>query len=325
MTTAKEVAKAANVALPTAYEALRGAGRLRPATRQRVLDAADRLNYKPSAAARALNNHTTRQIGLIGKLHPVNVDTYIGANAALLEADRVMSIFTYKDENLGPMQQRAFRERMFDGMVVIDQVPNEIYDELEQIEHCVWANTDRSATYDCIQRNEFAVGQTAAKQLLDAGWRDLVFVYGPMSQEHYSQQERLRGIRDVAEAAGANVHPVLCPEAGTSWRQLDERLTPYLNDSAFIFSDTYRVRAMQTMFLHRGLLPGRDVSIVCCDDTQEFVLTWPELSRASFDRSDLGRQAVEMLIRRINTGKPQPSILVDSNWVAGQTIAQRSR
>lgn len=320
MTTAKQVAEAANVALPTAYEALRGAGRLAPETRRRVLEAATRLNYKPSAAARAMNRGQTGQIGVIGKLHPVSVEAYRGASSAILRHGKVFSLFTYDDQTLEAVQRRAFQERMFDGMIVVDQVPEELHDELVRIEHCVWANTNRNETHDCIRRDELGVGRRVGAELVRAGWPEIVFVYGPAENQHYAHADRLNGLRAVAEESGVVVHELLCPESGTNWHQLDERLAGYFDRAAFVFSDAYRVRAMQTVLLSRGLMPGRDVSVVCCDDIRDFQLAWPELSRAGFDRIELGSLASDMLIERIRSGQPQVSQTLDFEWCPGQTI-----
>ncbi len=288
-----------------------------------MLDAARRLNFKPSAAARAVARRTTNQIGIIGKLHPVNTETYLGANSAILEANWMMSLLVYEQSNLDDLQRNAFKERLFDGLVVVDQIPDQIESELKLETNCIWVNTDRQEVFDCIMRDEFEVGRQAGQALLDAGWRELVFIYGPNREVHYSHRDRLRGIEDVAKKVGVVVHKVGCPEAGTRWRELDGYLSPYFGRGAFVFSDAYRVRAMQTVCMNRRLRPGRDVSVVCCDDISEFEMVWPELSRARFDRRQMGRLAVGMLLDRLKDGRPQHSRTIDCDWHAGETIAAR--
>ena len=54
MTTLKDIAVAAGVDTMTVSRGLRGEGRMAPATRNRVLETARRLGYKPNAAARAV-------------------------------------------------------------------------------------------------------------------------------------------------------------------------------------------------------------------------------------------------------------------------------
>lgn len=59
----RDVAAAAGVSITTVSDALNGKGRLPDATRRHVREVADRLGYRPSAAARTLR---TGKSGLIG-------------------------------------------------------------------------------------------------------------------------------------------------------------------------------------------------------------------------------------------------------------------
>src|SRR5689334_8171764 len=61
----REVAAAAGVSITTVSDALNGKGRLPELTRQHVRDTADRLGYRPSAAARTLRTGRSGVIGLI--------------------------------------------------------------------------------------------------------------------------------------------------------------------------------------------------------------------------------------------------------------------
>ena len=64
MTTIKDVAKLAKVSVTSASYALNGIGTISAATRKRVLDAAEELNFHPNAFARNLKNRKTRTIGV---------------------------------------------------------------------------------------------------------------------------------------------------------------------------------------------------------------------------------------------------------------------
>ena len=64
MITIKDVAKRANVSITSASYALNGTGTISEATRQRVLQAAEDLNYHPNAFARHLKKQKTRTLGV---------------------------------------------------------------------------------------------------------------------------------------------------------------------------------------------------------------------------------------------------------------------
>src|SRR5512143_396382 len=64
MTTIKDVAKHARVSITSASYALNSTGTISAATRKRVLEAAEELNYHPNAFARHLKKRKTRTIGV---------------------------------------------------------------------------------------------------------------------------------------------------------------------------------------------------------------------------------------------------------------------
>src|SRR5918912_2775206 len=61
----RDVAAAAGVSITTVSDALNGKGRLPDTTRKHVRDTADRLGYRPSAAARTLRTGRSGLIGLM--------------------------------------------------------------------------------------------------------------------------------------------------------------------------------------------------------------------------------------------------------------------
>lgn len=65
MPTIRDVAKLAGVSTATVSHVLNNSRVVRPETRQQVLDAIKRLNYRPSAIARSLTTNITRSIGVL--------------------------------------------------------------------------------------------------------------------------------------------------------------------------------------------------------------------------------------------------------------------
>jgi hypothetical protein len=61
----KDVAALAETSLTTAARALNGFGSVSAQTRNRVLDAAERLNYRPNLQAKGLGQRSSRSIGLV--------------------------------------------------------------------------------------------------------------------------------------------------------------------------------------------------------------------------------------------------------------------
>ena len=63
--TIKDIAKEAHVSFATVSRAFNGVYGVRPSTRKRILEIAERLNYTPNGIARGLVRKQTKTIGLI--------------------------------------------------------------------------------------------------------------------------------------------------------------------------------------------------------------------------------------------------------------------
>ena len=63
--TLNDVAALAGVSVATASKAINGRNEVAPATRSRVLEAADKLSFQPNALAKALISGRTRTVGLL--------------------------------------------------------------------------------------------------------------------------------------------------------------------------------------------------------------------------------------------------------------------
>ncbi len=325
--TAKDVARLAGVALPTAYEALRGNGRLAAQTEQRVLDAARQLGFRPSSAARSVKTRRTNRIGLIAKNHPVVMEAILGVNAVLQDSGHQLSIFPFDEHNADRIIEQAFRETSFDGMLSIDLINEPIELQLAAETHCVWVNTNQWHDSSCLRRDEHAVGRLVGDALAESGWRRWAFIYGrtPHRREpHFSTADRLAGLRESAAEHDAHVTS-LRTHAAPMTRQVLQRQLERVDgwrdgEVALVFSDNYRVRVMLDLLAHERLVPGCDVSFACCDDAKEFEIVWPELSRARFNRQAMGEQAARMLVDQIAAGQPSPSRRLVPQWHLGQTL-----
>src|SRR6201992_2203697 len=83
--TIRDVASAAGVSIGTASKALNGQGRLRPETRSRVTEAAERLGFAPHVLAQGLPGGRTYTVGMIttDSFGRFSIPVMLGAEDAL--------------------------------------------------------------------------------------------------------------------------------------------------------------------------------------------------------------------------------------------------
>ncbi len=73
MTSIRDVARHAKVSVGTVSNVLNDSPLVKDATRQRVLEAIEQLNFHPAAAARSLSTNRTNTIGMVRtELRPYN-------------------------------------------------------------------------------------------------------------------------------------------------------------------------------------------------------------------------------------------------------------
>jgi LacI family transcriptional regulator len=310
--TISDVATLAAVSVGTASKALNGNGSLRPETRQRVLHAAERLGFRPNAAARALNEGRTYTVGMIttDSIGRFSIPILMGAEDAL-GAGR-MSVFLC-DARDDPIREeyylRTLLGRRVDGIIVTGRRsqarPPIAADQPVPVVYAFISSTDPA---DCsVVPDEVGGARKAIEHLLAIGRRRVVHVTGP--EHHHSAQVR-------AAAAGARLAqdgldlavPPLFGQWSERWgRQAVSLLISSGASFDAVFCGSDQIARGVADGLHAvGLrIPG-DVALVGFDNWDVMALACqPPLTSVDMDLEGLGRTAANLLLTAIN-GEPAP-------------------
>ena len=333
--TLRLVAERAGVAAITASRILNGSRTASPiasATRERVEAAARELGYRVDSSARAMRQQRSGQVGAIlvnrgGDLltNPSAFEFVMGLNAGLGEDGLLLSLVRIQEVEAAesPMAIRALDERLFDGFVVISHLPPSILARLEQqAETTVWLDTDVDRPTCCVRRDEQHAAH-AALELLLARRRRILWPVRPTDylRGHYSHVERDAAVRARCATLGVTLEPV--PLGGAGDPNALAPLAAALSrgpDAGLLLNDPSLARVCLGMLAERGVVPGRDLGIACCDADAQLAQQWPALSRVQVARDSLGRQAGRMLATLIREpAAPPPSLLITSPVVPGRT------
>ncbi len=338
MATLREIAEAADVSVYTVSMVLNGKarqGRISTDRARQIEDIAARLNYRPHAAARAMRNRKTRQIGVLVPnnpgnrfTHPLAYETILGINEGLQGQGYVAALTRIDDVKSDlARNSRVFQEHMLDGMIVLDSMPPEVERRLEElIPTCMWCDSNVWRDVCCVRRDEAQAGRLAAEQALAMGYRDITFLgYRTEHAVHFSFTERRDAVRRTLAAAGIELIEVgePTPEDIEARRRLIDRLAP---DHLIICNSIYQAHAMRSMGEEAGLIPGRDYGLISCDDMKQLDRLWPSLARVSFDRYEMGVAAAQLMFAALNQAPADcPSVLISSQWIAGSTAKSREK
>jgi LacI family transcriptional regulator len=328
--TLKQIAKHVGVSHQAVSYALNNKpGQVSDATRKKVLDAAERLGYRPHTAARAMRDQKTRQVGILVPnspgdrfTHPLAYETILGVNEGLQKAGYI-AVLTRIDDIQADLaeQSRVFEEHALDGMIVLDSMPEDVEQRLEShIGDVVWCDSDVWRPTGCVRRDEHAAGRLAANAVLDAGYRQvLMMTYPKPHRVHYSAAHRFEGVSDVLAQAGVKLQILSEPPVGATAAQRARVAARLKSDRAIICNSIYQANTLRDIANTNGLIPGRDFGLACCDDQHQLDRLWPGLTRVSFDRYAMGLQAAELLITQLDAGDPAPSIADFCDLIRGDT------
>lgn len=326
MTTLRDIASQADVSIATVSDVLNGkyAGMGPRAQRraQQIQAIADQLGYRPDAAARAIKTRRRRTIGVVVQSHGLVLETLLGLSDGLQEAGYLVVNIPFNQTTDRTLESRIFSERVTDGIVVVDGVPDRLVSTLETAGPTVWVNANVWHERGCVRRDEVAAGRAAAEGLAALGYRRIVYVGPQPDAHHFAFADRFAGVREVAQTHKLEVEVAHVGMTATG-EEIDALLPSLDPETAVLAADAYQVRRLQNGFMRRRLSPGTDFALACCDDAEDFNLMWPELARVKFDRYLMGRQAAELMLETLQADAACASRRFEGEFMPGDSARRR--
>jgi LacI family transcriptional regulator len=309
--TITDVARLAAVSAGTASKALNGRGGMRPATAQRVREAAQALGYQPNALARGLVAGRTFTVGLIttDSFGRFSIPVMQGAEDAL--APGQISVFLCESRGDRIREQHHLRtllERRVDGIIVTSRRQ----DAREPIGRDLPVPVVYAMTYSAdpadlsLVPDDEGGGALAVAHLLSTGRTRIGHVTGPRR----FAAARLRAEGALAALAGAGLEPAggspLFGEWSEEWgRQAIDvllRRTPDL-DAVFCGNDQI-ARGVADAARESGRRVPDDIALVGFDNWAPIAEACrPPLTTVDMNLRELGQAAGERLLAAI-AGRP---------------------
>ena len=334
MSNLREIAIATGVCVETVSRVLNGKykGRTKDsrAMMRLIKKEAERVNYRPNNAARAMRTNSTGLIGVVieeGGLrtYPVFTEILQGADQVLKESGYVLTVSSLNGIEETTLDSRIFKEHLIDGLLVFDtaheQSPKKM---IKAISNCVLVNTNTWLPYGCVRRDEYATGKLAGNELKKLGYKKAFYFDSEYTEYepkvfHYSSVERLKGFLESFSGEGLETTVVGIGTGGVlAW--LEEYRCQIKPDSVVIAGQNLRLFCLISALAQIDLKAGIDFGLASLDDETGLLASFPAVSRVSFPRVEIGKIAGQMLIDLIagNKNKCQ-SVKIKGEWIAGET------
>jgi LacI family transcriptional regulator len=306
--TIREVASLAGVSVGTASKALNGRGKLRPETRQLVLDAARRLNFQPNHLARSLVRGRTFTVGLLTS------DSFgrfvIPVMQGIEDALGAGKIAVYLCDARGDAIREQYYlssllTRRVDGIVVSGRRvdPREPIGGGTLPVPVVYAFSQSTDPNDLsVVPDDRHGGQLAVRHLIDAGRRKIAHITGPTRFE--AVRLRHEGARLAAEEAGLELAAdrVIAGTWSEEWgREAAALLLQRHSDVDAVFCGSDQIaRGAADAFRELGVRVPDDVALVGYDNWEVLAAsTRPPLTTVDPCLEEVGRTAARLLLSRI--------------------------
>jgi LacI family transcriptional regulator len=325
-----EVARVAGLSVATVSRALNDKGPVRAETRQRVLDAVERLGYVPHSAARMLSTRKTMSIGvLLPDMHGAFFSEIVrGIDLAARAAGYHLLVSgSHSDAAETAALLQTLHGRV-DGLILMAPALGGAWLQkaLPRRVPVVLINDDGTdGRHDSLRIDNRRGARLAVEHLLALGHRAVAFLGGP--EGNADAAERLAGYREALVAAGLPLsrHLELAGDFGEeSGLQAGAKVAALVPRPTAIFAanDAMAIGCLAALREHNLRVP-EDLSLVGFDDVPIARYLTPALTTVQVPIAELGRQAMACLLSSID-GRPENPEGAANHTVIAPTLAIRA-
>lgn len=332
--TIKDIAEHLLISVSTVSRALSNDKNIRKETKEKVLEAAEELGYKPNPVATNLKYGRTNTVGVIVPevITPFAAQVVNGIQS-VLNNEGVKVIIAESNESWERERENLdMMERfMVDGVIVSICDYKRNRDEYIRME----ANGMPMVFFDRIPYDmnmtqvvvdEYIQSFFLVEHLIREGCKRIVHLHGP---DHiYNSVERAKGYRDALRKFHVEVVDELIIDGGVTFEDgaatADRLVDKGIDfDAIFAFTDTVAIGAMNRL-RERGKRIPEDVAIASFSGTVLSTIVYPQLTTIEPPLTEMGMESAKLILEKIkNEDAPIRSIVMGSKKQIRQSTMKK--
>lgn len=331
--TIQEVARLAGVSVATVSRVLNDSPLVKEKTRAKVMDVIRKFDYQPNLLGRDLRRAETMKVLVLTPTldRPIVADIVRGIeDRGKEDGYYVLVCPTSNNEDRERELLRMLQNRLADGVIVTcSTLSKEELSALGQKHSIVQCLEITESSYTCsVSIDDEQAAFDAVSHFVERGHRRIAAIGGSASIQ--STRLREQGYR---RALGQYALPFReeWVKYGDYEHDLAESLTNELTGlpepptAIFCMSDSMGVGCVNAI-RRAGLRVPEDVAVIGFDNTREATMSLPELTTIHQPKYDLGRTAMELLIRNMTSADKsyEHAILPHELIVRASTVANAS-
>ena len=312
-----DVAREADVSMATVSRVVNGNPNVKPATRKKVLEVIERLDYRPNAVARGLASKKTTTVGVIIP----DVSNMFFASLAR-GIDDIATMYKYNiilansdGDNLKEVHVlNNLLAKQVDGIIFMGHhITDEIRGEFSRSKTPVVlaGSIDPDNQVGSVNIDYQAATKEAVQILVKNGHKDIAFVSGALI-EPINGHARLGGYKQALEEAGIAYNEGLIFEAPYSFRdglRLVERLRNSGATAAFISDDELAVGILDGL-LDAGVKVPEEFEIITSNNSLLTDVVRPKLTTITQPLYDMGAVAMRLLTKLMNKEEVEQKTII---------------
>jgi len=309
-------------------------------TRDRVTEAAERLNYRPNYFARSLRQSKSMSVGVLAPDLSEGYFTRV-MNGVVQELTAAHYFYftachDWKRE-LIEKYPRMLVERAVDGFLLLNTPADHIDVPVPVV--AISAHSAAENVTNIVLDHHLAV-EMALHHLHALGHRRIAFMRGPKAIP--DSEYRWESIQEVAREIGLKIDPALVIRIDTAGWSMKDGYHPMAPEigynpmqgllektrdftGIFCFNDIAAIGAIRAL-KDAGLTVPGDVSVVGFDDIQSAAYSTPSLTTVRQPLTEMGKRGAEILLDRIaNREKAYPTEIVTAPELVVRESTGKSR
>jgi len=282
-------------------------------TRKRVIEAAERLNYRPNYFARSLRQSRSMSVGVLAPDLSEGYFTRV-MNGVVQELTAAHYFFFTAchewNRELIEKYPRMLVERAVDGFLLLNTAADQIEVPVPVVAISAHSRVENVTN---IVLDHHAAVEHALKHLYDLGHRRIAFMRGPKAIP--DSEFRWAAIQEVAREIGVRIDPsyvIRIDASGWSMKTGHHPMAPEIGfkpmqglleksrdfTAVFCFNDIAAIGAIRAL-KDAGLSVPGDVSVVGFDDIQSAAYATPSLTTVRQPLMEMGKRGAQVLLERI--------------------------
>lgn len=333
MVTIYDVAKKCGVAPSTVSKAINNYSSIPLATKQKILDAMEELNYIPNSSAKYLSSGSSNNIGILSCFgtsitpftHPLFMDI-LNSFQNVMNSNNYDLVFVSR--TVGSNQGTFYKNcvsRHIDGVLMLGNMENE---EMKEVINSEIPSVGFDYMEDAmigVHSNNYNLMYKLTQHLIDLGHRNIVYISG---DENKITANRIFAFKNALKNNNIEYNSSMVIKSQyVNFKDINQIVLELLKrdvvPTAIMFPDDYSACKGLKIIREQGYNCPNDISITGFDGIEIGQLSNPVLTTAKQNAEKIGETLAKLLINKIENKKAKNELVeIKGEIIIGNSTAK---